>query len=97
RDLPAFPPRRSSDLLLDRRESSLGSREADKVFTEIVEPPAQLHRSVVCGVGSYKNEFDLIGHTGGQSLQSRPNICHVHGALIGADRKSTRLNSSHVA
>jgi len=75
---------RDARSLLDHRESSLGSREADKVFTEIVEPPAQLHRSVVCGVGSYKNEFDLIGHTGGQSLQSRPNICHVHGALIGA-------------
>ncbi len=75
---------RNARSLLNRRESSLGSREADKAFIEIVEPPAQLRRSVVRGIRSDKNEFDLIGHAGGQSLQSRANICHMHGTLVGA-------------
>ncbi len=54
------------------------------MFIEIVEPPAQFHRGVPCGIGGNKNELDLIGNTGGQFLQSHANIRHVHGTLIGA-------------
>ena len=51
---------------------------------EIVEPPAQFHRGVPCGIGGDKNELDLIGNTGRQFLQSHAKIRHVHGTLIGA-------------
>jgi len=50
---------------------------------EIVEPAAQFHRGIPCRIGGNKNEFNLIGNTGGQFLQSRANICHVRGTLIG--------------
>lgn len=50
---------------------------------EIVEPAAQFYRGIPCGIGGHKNEFDLIGNTGGQFLQSRANICHVRRTLIG--------------
>ena len=38
---PCFVGRRNPRSLLNRLESSFGSREADKMFIEIVEPPAQ--------------------------------------------------------
>ena len=53
------------------------------MFIEIVEPPAQFHRRVPRRIGGNKNELNLIGNTGGQFLQSRANICHVRGTLIG--------------
>ena len=80
----SFLGRRNPRNLLGRRESSFGSREADKMFIEIVEPAAQVHRGVACGIGGNKNELDLIANTGGQFLQSPVNIRHVCWALIGA-------------
>ena len=83
---PRFLGWRNARSLLDCFESSFGSREADKMFIEIVEPPAQFHRGVSCGIGGNKNELDLIGNIRGQFLQSRANIRHVRGTLIGAIR-----------
>ena len=60
---PRFLGRSNARSLLDCFESSLGSRETDEMFVEIVEPPAQSDRSVSCGIGCNKNELDLIGHT----------------------------------
>jgi len=60
---PGFLGRRNACSLLDCFESNFGSREADKMFIEIVEPPAQFHRGVSCGIDGNKNELDLIGHT----------------------------------
>lgn len=65
---PRFLRRRNARGRLDCFESSFGSSEADKMFIEIVEPPAQFHRGVPCGIGCNKNELDLIGHTRGQFL-----------------------------
>jgi hypothetical protein len=81
---PRFPRPRNACGRLDCFESSFGSSEADKMFIEIVEPPAQFHRGIPCGIGGDKNEFDLIGNTGGQFLQSGTNVRHVRRALIGA-------------
>src|SRR5215470_3945607 len=60
---PRFLGWRNARSLLDCFESSFGSREADKMFIEIVEPPAQFHRGVSCGIGGNKNELDLISNT----------------------------------
>jgi hypothetical protein len=80
----ADPVYRAAGSLLDRNESSFGSREADKISIEIVEPPAQLHRGVARGTRRNKNKLDLAGNIGGQLLQSHADIRHVHRTLIGA-------------
>ena len=81
---PGLLGRRNARSLLGRVESSFVSGEADKMFIETVEPAAQFHGGVPCGIGGHKNELDLIGDTGGQFFQSHANIRHVHGTLIGA-------------
>jgi len=76
--------RGDSRSLLNRFDSRFASREAGKMFIEIVQPPAQFLRRVPCRIRRNKNELDLIGQARWQFLQCHANIRHVHGTLIAA-------------
>src|SRR5207302_5011601 len=90
---PAFPTRRSSDLLIDRSEEprpgNLSAR--DGVAQRHVDGLADaLH-------GGETRHQHRIGVRGGRQRRVGRRFAGVGGTTVLAeDRKSTRLNSSHV-
>src|SRR5690606_41668787 len=90
-DLPSFPTRRSSDLLDAARKTVLvfgGSQGGRSINNAVVEAaPALLARG----------DVQIVHQTGKihfADVAARAGV--VDGAPPLADRKSTRLNSSHV-
>jgi hypothetical protein len=80
----SFPGRRNSGRVLHCMESGFASRQTDKSFIKVVEPPAEYLWGVTRGIGGHENELHLIGNAGRQTLQSYANLRHVQGTLIGA-------------
>src|SRR5690606_41476377 len=81
-DLHPFPTRRSSDLPQVRPADGLHCHRPRTRGDE--EPPTR--------VGGF---FVLLGGSGNGRRQRRGRL-GVHGRRVAVDRKSTRLNSSHV-
>src|SRR5699024_12465844 len=80
---PSFPTRRSSDL----GSSRLSSAIADRVFGR-----------GGCGRTSFNRPYSLREVRGStSSLRLERRICAPASKVVQADRKSTRLNSSHVS
>src|SRR5204863_4653934 len=92
RALHSFPTRRSSDLHPDRNP---GDAEADAKFKEASEAFSVLS-------DPQKRElYNRYGHAGLEGMPSpgfgsTDNVMDIFGDILGEDRKSTRLNSSHV-
>src|SRR5699024_11540013 len=90
RPLPSFPTRRSSDLNPDLRiamasyETRIATRWGRTVRDDIAQNPG-LGLEVRHDMSS-QSEWELSGHMGG-----------MFSVGVGGDRKSTRLNSSHVS
>src|SRR5206468_5407777 len=87
-DLPAFPTRRSSDLILPR----LGSELLDgQGAAPVLEQELEARRGPESGDGrDVERKDDRLGDGGELLLQPGHDPPHVQ-----RDRKSTRLNSSH--
>src|SRR5690606_41532695 len=86
RPLPAFPTRRSSDLVgrvvhLQRRLPSVEVHDVDRV--ERVNPQLERPAAAQADVAG-ERDVDVTLHAAAKDVAS------------GLDRKSTRLNSSHV-
>src|SRR5690625_6972534 len=95
RHLPSFPTRRSSDLrwtLGEFAEVSRYEAYADDAFLGAVYADALY----VKGFGGIEGRLELVavGHDG---QRSEPAVLDYDLSLGQVDRKSTRLNSSHVA
>src|SRR5690606_41451356 len=86
-DLHSFPTRRSSDLGLEPVTSSLSGKRSNRLSYRPVRRPAKTTsgRSVVL------SERDLQA-----AQQDRPEVVEERAERAQRDRKSTRLNSSHV-
>src|SRR5207253_9622681 len=96
RALPSFPPRRSSDLVLFLLQSDLGRDHVIDTFASAYARSAALPRHAARLAAAAR----AVG-----ALCFWHDVDRVHLALFAADgtvkdkadRKSTRLNSSHVA
>src|SRR5690606_41996922 len=91
-DLLAFPTRRSSDLLA-------GPVQANVVEVGWQEPrvgePARQHREAAGGGGLHDRDTEELLPRRGHHHARREQVPSVVVA-VQVDRKSTRLNSSHV-
>src|SRR5690606_42108842 len=86
RDLHSFPTRRSSDLPLE--DLYLDYRKQDREPGELVESVKVPLRDPHCLVASYK-----LSKRVDQDISA---VCSAYAIKLDGDRKSTRLNSSHV-
>src|SRR5690606_39699165 len=91
RDLPAFPSRRSSDLVVDGLVGQVeeilgGSAEAGDLVNDVVEDIAAAVEQVE----------DVLGGIAGEEIIAPVDEVTDQVVDIVGDRKSTRLNSSHV-
>src|SRR5205814_8800681 len=88
RDLPSFPPRRSSDLA-----SNLGQRPHDR-FVQAVGAGIAFERPAQTPL------FEELGVLEEPAVVDREDVIgvpeHVGVVTLDEDRKSTRLNSSHL-
>src|SRR5439155_20360838 len=84
-DLHSFPTRRSSDLLMNAADAFVLSSSVEGLPTVLLEAAASGLTAVATDVGGV-GEAVIHGRTG-----------YVESPLRRLDRKSTRLNSSHVA
>src|SRR5207253_9931914 len=90
---PPFPTRRSSDLANKRLPFRLAAHERIHGGTR---------RRLECRRGCVEIENLAVGHACGGARLDPELLLQHRGALLiqmesGGDRKSTRLNSSHVA
>src|SRR5207247_9327447 len=89
-----LPTRRSSDLLVWNQDLS-GKSSPDERNT------LDFARSLRSGLTAIDGEFNLKSDPDGQIARSRMALAYGNEAtdkffgLLGGDRKSTRLNSSH--
>src|SRR5699024_12270529 len=82
RALSPFPTRRSSDLVLNEAEDRLAKWRAAAAEENKPQRVAEVLATVT---GHLANDLDT------------PSVLPTHRACAARDRKSTRLNSSHVS
>src|SRR5439155_21487912 len=92
RDLHSFPTRRSSDLIAD--EVDLRGRDA---LPKKVDPGVFLGDEEQIRDGVRQQAVDFFRHRPVEAAEPRLDVDEREAELDGGDRKSTRLNSSHVA
>ena len=83
-----FCGHRNSRGPLDRFYGPFGSGEAGETPIKEVQPAAQHLRSISGWIGGDKDQLHLIRNSGGEFLECRADIQHVHRTLIGAERVS---------
>src|SRR5690606_41317658 len=91
RDLRSFPTRRSSDLMLKKKESATIWPEIHEWIARHVDPK-MLHKVFATG-GNINKVHKLLGKQFMEPVSFR-ELDELYDKL--KDRKSTRLNSSHV-
>src|SRR5207249_7175659 len=93
---PPLPTRRSSDLRLDAPRRGLTGRARrlgaklgllDPAPGKSPLPERERRVAVTTHLGIDADRVSLVDH----------HTCHAAAAYFGSDRKSTRLNSSHVS
>src|SRR5207253_5842543 len=95
RALPSSPTRRSSDLLrLERHATDRAGAGTD--LPDLGMHRAGVDRAFRHGHGGACGLVQIAGGIGGE-LRSAAGRAEIEGAAMVLDRKSTRLNSSHVA
>src|SRR5439155_22291297 len=93
--LPSFPTRRSSDLHKNnsfRNQGLISTQPSDKFMLPVADDQYRTRRMTYHSLGnaSEKHMFQTRITVSGEND-------HIHLPLSRTDRKSTRLNSSHVA
>src|SRR5699024_12600315 len=95
RALPPFPTRRSSDLglMTGVLRGDIG-RDAPSAVAQVLPPLPELGQVVLAEA---ERDGRVVGGEPAQAAPAHPGLEHfVHPRAVG-DRKSTRLNSSHVS
>src|SRR5699024_11529108 len=97
RDLPSFPTRRSSDLLKSYYASAeCAAQGLDPLTTNLVVADASRTEKTICLAVS--PSLKALGIPGRARLfEVVQKVKEANDARLRADRKSTRLNSSHVS
>src|SRR5690606_41615103 len=92
RHLHSFPTRRSSDLpVLDGQVAGTGQRGPRRAFPSALRASPARRRLMATPVLTLASIDPVMRSAAASAL-----LCDLPGAVVVQDRKSTRLNSSHV-